>query len=97
MLQVKLLNFYHTLSSTSSLSDFISMVQVSSGSYHTIGRTGNCLEAPLLYYPVQQGYALGDSQEYSKGFGRMTQNQQDSKFKIQTMNEKFTGYYQGQC
>jgi hypothetical protein len=25
---------------------------------------------PLLYYPVQRGYAQGDSQEYSKGFDK---------------------------
>jgi hypothetical protein len=26
--------------------------------------------ATLLYYPVQRGYAQGDSQEYSKGFDK---------------------------
>ena len=29
---------------------------------------------PLLYYLVQRGYALGDSQEYSKGFDRRLKN-----------------------
>ena len=43
---------------------------------------------PLLYSQVQRGYALGDSQEYSKGFARMT-----DKTKIQDSNDEQKYYW----
>ena len=45
-------------------------------------------QVPLLYSQVQRGYALGDSQEYSKGFARMT-----DKTKIQDSNDERKYYW----
>ena len=42
---------------------------------------------PSLYYPVQRGYAQGDSQEYSKGFDRRFRIEKTQNSRLKMTNE----------